>query len=185
MNRILIGKLTTIATVIVATSGLTGCGDPVTYITYQPLKLGNNLYVNPQNNYVNAGPGRLWMVYCISKIRNDDDDAVAFSFDTGDLYTEPGQALVTSGAVPSWAWSVQNTVVAANDTVYDLGTIVFSAEVHDLNDPAWADLYYTASGDESVVMVKHVNAPPDPVLDNFLSQVALPQTCVPGASIPD
>ena len=187
MSNVNLTKIATIIIAIVATSFLGGCtSTPLTVITYQPLKLGNNLWVSPQNDMVNAGPSRLWMVYCILKIKNKDDDAVNFNFQTADLYTTSDQSLVTGLGKPSWAWTVPNQVVVnANTNEYDLGTIVFNTTVANLNSPAWETLYYHSTSGESVLLVKHVTAPPAPVLNNFLSQAALPQTCKSGSTIPD
>jgi hypothetical protein len=180
-------RIATAITTIVAVSFLPSCDNtPTVIITYQPLKLGNNLWVSPENNMVNAGPGRIWMVYCISKIRNKDDGAVSFTFETGDLYTTSDQSLVTGLGQNSWARTVPDQVlINANTTAYDLGTIVFSTPVANLNSPSWETLYYHSTNEESVSLIRHVTAPPAPVLNNFLSQVSLPQNCKPGATIPD
>ncbi len=160
---------------------LGGCKKEKTVIiTYQPLVNAKYIPGNVATSY--AGDGKIWMIYCISRIKNTGSDAINFQFDINRLYVSSENKLEPS----YWPWTAESKSVAAHTTEYNLGKILIRADMTGMpneGQQAWVQLHYSTVGEESIVMVQYPNPPLPQFQEGTLSQNNIP-ICYDGQNIP-
>ena len=143
-------KVAILSIAIIGIIALGGCkqADKTVVITYQPLVNSKSV----GSGYL--GGGEMWMVYCISKIKNTGVDANDFQFDLNDLEVESGNHLISS----NWVWTAQSKLVNAGTTEYNIGRILIRADVTGMpygGKYSWVPLLYDTTGEESVFMARY------------------------------
>ena len=171
-----------LAIVIIGAFVLGGCEkDKLVVITYQPLI--NSRYVSGTPNPVPAGEGKIFMVYCISKIKNTGADAVDFQFDLVRLKVGSGNHLIPTSPI----WTAQNKLVNAGETVFNDGTIIIRADVTGFPNEgkySWVPLLYNTTGEESVFMAEYPSPPSPDFHNGSIAPWNIP-ICYDGTLIPE
>jgi len=178
-------KVAILLIAIIGIIALGGCAqkDKTVVITYQPL--ANAKSITSGSNPIPAGNGKMWMVYCISKIKNTGADANDFQFDINRLKVASGNQLTS----PGWAWTAQSKLVNAGTTEFNLGRILIRADVTGMPNQgkySWIPLTYsyTPNTGESVAMVQYPSSPSPYFNTGSLDPSNIP-ICYDGALIPD
>ena len=177
-------KVAILSIAIIGVIALGGCkqADNTVVITYQPLV--NSKTVSNGVSTASAGSGKMFMVYCISKIKNTGVDAVNFQFDVNRLEVESGNELYSITPAESWVWTAQSPLVADGGTEFNVGRILIRADVTGMpygGKYSWVPLSYDYTGEESILMVRYDN--PD-FKDAAITSSNIPM-CYDGALIPE
>jgi len=175
-------KVAVLLIAIIGIIALGGCAqDKTVVITYQPLINAKSISGKPYP--IPAGAGKMWMVYCISKIKNTGVDAVDFQFDLNRLEVGSGNQLVS----PGWAWTAQSKLVNAGGTEFNVGRILIRADVTGMpyeGKYSWVPLLYDTTGEESVLIVQYPSPPTPDFKNGSIAPSNIPM-CYDGALIPD
>lgn len=150
-----------LAFVIIGVISLGGCKDKTVVITYQPLVNSEFIADSIHLPSLPAGDGKIFRIYCISKIKNTGADAVDFKFDLARIKVGPDDVLVP----PHLSYGLltaQSKLVKAGKTEFNIGTIVIKADVTDEPNEGkytWRTLNYKSTGEESVLIVQYPSKP--------------------------